>query len=190
MILQTNKRLQFGLGAVSFHPVATSGRNVDVPSLRPGWTTGSMVYCSDCHNSDTGPQGGGGGAGGVHGSDRTPLLAANYNTADFTTETDFAYALCYKCHDRTNILSNQSFSAHNVHVVTQRIPCSACHDAHGISSLLGNSRNNSHLINFDKTIVRPDPTSGLTQYVDNGMGSGTCTLSCHGTVHVATPYHR
>jgi predicted CXXCH cytochrome family protein len=190
MILQTNKSLQFSLSSVSFHPVATSGRNADVPSLRPGWTTGSMVYCSDCHNSDSGHVAGGAGPSGVHGSDRTPLLAANYNIADFSAETDFAYALCYKCHDRTSILSNQSFSAHNVHVVTQRIPCSACHDAHGIAAVQGNPRNNTHLINFDKTIVRPDPVSGRTEYVDNGGGSGTCTLSCHGTVHSATAYQR
>jgi predicted CXXCH cytochrome family protein len=188
-LFQPNIRLQFGTGAISFHPVTAPGRNMFVPSLRPGWTTGSMVYCSDCHNSDAGPKAGGTGPGGVHGSNRVPLLAANYNTADFTTETDFAYALCYKCHERTNILADQSFPQHNRHVTTARIPCSACHDSHGISSTVGNARNNTHLINFDKTIVRPEPRTGKIEYVDQGMG-GNCTMSCHGVVHSATPYTR
>jgi predicted CXXCH cytochrome family protein len=190
MILQPNTRLQFSLSSISFHPVAAPGRNMDVPSLRPGWTTGSTMYCSDCHNSDAGPSAGGTGPGGVHGSNRVPLLAANYNTADFSTETDFAYALCYRCHERTNILADQSFPKHNLHVVGQRIPCSACHDSHGIAATQGNSRNNTHLINFDKTIVRPDPATGRTEYVDLGIGSGNCTVSCHGTVHSAKAYSR
>ena len=28
-------------------------------------------------------------------------------------------------------------------------PCSACHNAHGVSSLVGNTSNNAHLIDFD-----------------------------------------
>jgi hypothetical protein len=189
-ILQPNMRLRFSPGAVSFHPVAAPGRNMDVPSLRPGWTTGSTMYCSDCHNSDSGPAVNGTGPGGVHGSNRVPLLASNYNTADSTMESSFAYALCYNCHERTNILANQSFPAHSKHIVDQRTPCSACHDAHGVPSIQGTSRSNSHLINFDKTIVRPDPTTGKTEYVDLGLGSGNCTLSCHGTVHSAKAYSR
>jgi len=190
VIAQNNVRLQFSSGAVSFHPVTTSGRSTDVPSLRPGWTPASLTYCSDCHASDSGPANGGVGPGGVHGSTRSPLLAANYNTSDSSMESEFAYALCYKCHDRSSILADQSFPEHSKHIVDEQTSCSACHDSHGIASSQGNPRNNSHLINFDRTIVRPDPATGRLEYVDLGMTSGECTLSCHGEVHSRTSYNR
>jgi hypothetical protein len=199
VLVQNNVRLQFKPGAVSYHPVAVSGRGTDVPSLRPGWTTASLVYCSDCHTSDSGGvsgavgsnrAGGGTGPGGVHGSGSVPLLAANYNTADFSMESEYAYALCYKCHERTSILGDQSFPVHRRHIVDQHTTCSACHDSHGIASGQGNQRNNSHLINFDRTIVRPDRNTGRLEYVDKGMRSGQCTLSCHGIVHSGTSYGR
>jgi predicted CXXCH cytochrome family protein len=189
-IVQNNTRLQFSPGAISFHPVTTSGRSSNVPSLRPGLTPASMVYCSDCHSGEPAPGGSANVSGGVHGSNQSPLLAGAYSTADYTTESEFAYGLCYKCHERTSIIGDQSFPKHQVHVVTQRIPCSACHDGHGIAAGQGNARNNSHLINFDVTIVQPDPTSGRREYVDTGMGSGNCTVSCHGVVHVRTAYSR
>jgi predicted CXXCH cytochrome family protein len=189
LILQTNTRLQFAPSAVSFHPVTTSGRNMNVPSLRPGWTTASMVYCSDCHNSDAGPAAGQTGPGGVHGSTHTPLLALNYDTADFSHESELAYAMCYKCHDRNSILADQSFP-HRKHVVDQNTPCSACHDGHGVSQSQGNARNNAHLINFDQSIVRPDPVTLRTEYDSLGMFNGQCFLSCHGTVHSGTQYSK
>jgi predicted CXXCH cytochrome family protein len=189
VILQNNLRYEFSTTAVSFHPVAGTGKNSDVPSLRPGYTSSSIIDCSSCHTSDTGPATAGSGPGGVHGSNRFGLLAANYTTADFTSESSTAYNLCYLCHDRTSILSNQSFSAHSKHIVDQRTSCATCHDSHGIGAAQGTPRNNSHLINFDITVVHADPT-GRLEYVDKGMGSGQCTLSCHGTVHEAKQYQR
>jgi predicted CXXCH cytochrome family protein len=189
VIVQNNTRLQFAQGAISYHPITTTGRNLNVPSLKPGLTTSTMMYCSDCHASDSGPAAGGGGPGGVHGSNNTALLALNYDTSDFTHESDHAYAMCYKCHDRTSILADQSFP-HRKHVVDASTPCSACHDGHGISMVQGNARNNAHLINFDRTIVRADPTTGRLEYQSTGMFSGQCTTSCHGVTHVGTSYRR
>jgi predicted CXXCH cytochrome family protein len=189
-ITQTNTRLEFEPSAVSFHPVQTPGRNSNVPSLRPPYTESSVIYCSDCHASSHVASAGASGARGVHGSSYPPLLAARYETADFTPESASAYALCYSCHNRSGsdgILSDRSFP-HDLHVRQERAPCSVCHDAHGISSLQGSTRNNAHLINFDRTIVFPDPLSGQLEYRSTGQFSGTCLLSCHGKVHSPLSY--
>lgn len=190
VIVQTNTRLEFASNAVSFHPVTAPGRNPEVPSLKPTYTESSMIACNDCHASD------GGGASArlrdpvVHGSNHRPLLRMRYETNDYTPESASAYALCYHCHHRdgaTGILRDVSFP-HNVHVVDARTPCSACHDAHGISSLQGSSINNAHLINFDRNIVQPDPVTGRIEYVSTGRFAGQCFLSCHGEVHSGTAY--
>jgi hypothetical protein len=190
-IVQTNTRLEFDPGAISSHPVQAPGRSTDVPSLRPGWTTASIMYCSDCHNSNTGKKAGGAGPDGVHGSNESPLLIARYITADYTAESADSYALCYTCHYRdgsNGILSDRSFAGHKRHVVDERTPCSACHDAHGIASVQGNSLRNSHLINFDTSIVFPEPRSGQLRFADLGTNAGSCTLTCHGKVHQNLEY--
>jgi predicted CXXCH cytochrome family protein len=189
-ITQTSTRLQFDPSAVSFHPVMAPGRNTDVPSLRAGWTESSLVLCSDCHGSDTSRKAGGAGPDGVHGSNYPPILLERYETTDFTPESPGTYALCYRCHERdgaNGILQDRSFP-HRVHVVDARTPCSACHDAHGISDVQGTRRNNSHLINFDTSIVFPNPVNGVLEFVDQGTFSGSCTVSCHGVVHTNTEY--
>ena len=82
---------------------------------------------------------------------------------------------------------NQSFSFHKLHVADQRTPCSVCHTAHGVSSVLGNPQRNSHLIDFDITVVRP--TAGNKLYYEaHGMNAGTCYLKCHGVDHNPMSY--
>lgn len=188
-IVQTNTRLEFAASAVSSHPVVGPGQSSNVPSLKPGWTEGSVVYCSDCHGSDTSGLGGGSGPNGVHGSNEAPLLIARYETADNTRESASAYALCYTCHWRdgpNGILSDRSFP-HTEHL-EEDISCSACHDPHGISSSQGNSVNNSHLINFDTSIVFPSSDSGILRYQSLGQFTGQCSLTCHGEDHQAEAY--
>jgi predicted CXXCH cytochrome family protein len=188
-ILQMNTRLEFALNAVSSHPVIGAGKNPDVPSLRSPWTTASVLYCSDCHNSDTGSKAGGSGPNGVHGSANEPLLIARYETDDFTAENAGSYALCYRCHNRSGgdgILSDASFRLHKKHIVDERTPCSACHDAHGIASVQGTARNNSNLINFDISIVQP--FNGTRRFEDQGLFRGSCTLTCHGFAHNNSSY--
>ncbi|MHC5026744.1 MAG: cytochrome c3 family protein [Planctomycetota bacterium] len=183
-IAQTSTARQFDPSNPSFHPVVAAGRNGDVPSLRSGWTEGSLVLCSDCHGSDTSRKAGGSGPNGVHGSNYPGLLLGRYETIDDTPESSAAYALCYRCHERDGydgILSDRSFP-HSTHVVDSRTPCSVCHDPHGISSAQGNRINNSHLINFDTSVVQPDPF-GRMEFVDQGRFSGSCNLTCHGVVH-------
>lgn len=185
-VVQNNTRLEFSPSAVSYHPVQAAGKNPDVPSLRPGLTSASFIYCTDCHASDSSKLAGGAGADGPHGSNNMPLLSARYDTMDNIAESPTAYALCYKCHDRTSILADQSFTGHKRHVVDQKTPCSVCHDSHGIASGQGNAINNAHLMNFDTTVVQP--FNGKLEYRSMGPLHGTCTLSCHGKDHDNTAY--
>ena len=177
-IEQTNTRLEFDPANPSFHPVAGLGVNPNVPSLINPLTEQSRIGCIDCHNnnSSTGPA-------GPHGSNYPFLLEREYATLDFTSETEATYALCYQCHSRASLLSDQSFP-HSRHVVTEQTPCSACHDPHGVSTMQGNFVNNSHLINFDLNIVAPD-AQGRLAFEDLGTFTGQCFLSCHGAAHDA-----
>ena len=184
---QINTRLEFDIANPSFHPVTASGKNLSVPSLLSPYTVNSIIYCTDCHNSDDNPNTGGAGPRGPHGSIYKPLLEEHYSTADFTVESSFEYALCYKCHDRNSILADDSFSEHKKHIEGEDAPCSVCHDAHGISMTQGNPVNNSHLINFDINVVLPN-SSGFRRFEDTGTFQGRCFLSCHGTDHNPETY--
>ncbi len=178
---QTDTRREFESTNPSFHPVAALGINQNVPSLIFPLSAQSRISCIDCHsnNSSTGPK-------GPHGSDYPFLLVREYSTTDLSTETASSYALCYQCHSRSNLLADASFP-HNLHVVTQQTPCSACHDPHGVSILQGNATNNSHLINFDLNIVAPD-SQGRLMFEDLGIFSGQCFLNCHGSAHEPKGY--
>ncbi len=175
-IVQLNTRLDFDPANPSFHPVAGPGKNPDVPSLMPPYTSTSTISCTDCHGSSdpSAPR-------GPHGSDWQYLLTQRYVTDDYTTETPSGYALCYQCHSRTTLLNDESFP-HSIHVADQKAPCSACHDPHGVSFTQGNFLRNSHLINFDVSIVMPTQT-GRLEFNDQGRFRGECFLNCHGRAH-------
>jgi predicted CXXCH cytochrome family protein len=187
-IVSNNTRLQFAPSAISYHPITAPGKNMDVPSLIPGMTTATVIYCVDCHGSDTSKLAGGAGPNGPHGSNNKPLLIATYETVDHTSESELAYALCYRCHQRSTILASQTFPQHATHVVNDQTPCSVCHDAHGIPSAQGTAMNNSALINFDMTVVSPDPATGKLEYDRLGPRSGQCFLTCHNVPHSGLMY--
>jgi predicted CXXCH cytochrome family protein len=178
---EPNKRIVFNPANPSFHPVVTQGKNPNVPSLLPPYTVTSIITCTDCHgNSDQlGPP-------GPHGSDYRYILTNRYITDDNTSESASSYALCYKCHSRSVLMTDVSFE-HPRHVVDQKTPCSACHDPHGISAMQGNALNNSHLINFDLSIVSPNG-AGRLEYISLGLFRGQCSLTCHGHEHIANNY--
>jgi predicted CXXCH cytochrome family protein len=182
----TNLRLAFAADAPSYHPVVTTGRAASVPSLKPTYGPGSTIACGDCHASESGPGAGGAGPRGPHGSVNPFLLERSYLTADFTPEGPAAYALCYKCHDRDVLLSSRSsFPDHALHLRIAA-PCSACHTAHGVSARTGTPSANAHLIDFDTSIVQP--SGGVRRYTSTGVGTGSCTLTCHGESHSNKSY--
>jgi len=182
-IAELNTRLEFDQINPSFHPVEAAGVNPNVPSLLSPYTISSIIYCTDCHGNDDDA-----GPAGNHGSIHEYLLKENYTTLDDTIESFTEYALCYKCHDRISILADQSFSKHSLHLgATVNAPCSACHDAHGISDIQGNSTNNTHLINFDTDIVNMNGANER-YFEDLGTFTGICFLNCHGNEHNPKQY--
>jgi len=189
VLVQNNLRLEFSSTAISFHPVAAKGKNLDVPSLRPGYTVDSVIACSDCHGSDTSKKAGGTGPNGPHGSNFQGILLAQYDTADRTAYTTTAYALCFRCHDNTKVVADSGpFPSHKKHVQDQSTPCSVCHASHGVASAQGTPQGNFALINFDTSVVLPDDVDHVIQYNHTGNEQGTCTLKCHGKEHHNTAY--
>lgn len=198
LIAQNNKRLEFQTTNPSYHPVAGIGRSTSMPSLAGmtlngvPLTASSIIKCTDCHNNNAGPGNGGAGPNGPHGSTNWRLLERNYTTTDPNTESATAYALCYKCHNRTSILSTNvsgSFTFHNYHLTSAvRAPCNTCHDPHGISGTQGNSTNNARLINFNSAQVTPSPGNGAARWERVGTIGGRCYLTCHGKNHNPLTY--
>ncbi|MEO8197114.1 MAG: cytochrome c3 family protein [Thermoanaerobaculia bacterium] len=200
VVASTNTRLDFDVNNASFHPVIETGRGVDVPSLpsslSPRMTAADQIGCTSCHADDEG------GSRGPHGSDFAPILKERYETVDGTGESYENYALCYRCHERTSILGDQSFrtrafrttpsgGGHSGHLAAGA-PCSACHDPHGVPTrgdeAFRPTGDHTHLINFDTQIVAPLAGGLPPAFKDTGSRSGSCTLVCHGVTHIATSY--
>jgi predicted CXXCH cytochrome family protein len=182
-----NIRLKISTGNPSYHPVAAVGRNTTITGFETGYSSASVIYCTDCHNNDewtptgTRPR-------GPHGSRYAPLLERNYETNDFSSESYQTYAICYKCHNRDFLIDDRAHTfRHEKHVVDKQAPCAACHDAHG-------SRQNVRLINFmlrdpaGRTVVSPSQNQGRLEYISLGQGSGQCYLRCHGRNHEPETY--
>jgi len=186
---EPNTRIEFSLNNPSYHPVAGIGKNPDVPSipsaLEPTLLPSNIIYCTDCHDSDSSPKVGGSGARGAHGSSFAPILRERYEINDFTPESYESFALCYRCHNRDSILADESFPEHNEHISEEQVPCSACHDPHGVREDPA-SGSHTHLINFDTNIVEPLPGQLVPFFTDNGNRSGSCTLRCHSEDHTGT----
>jgi len=191
VVVTNDKRLQFDAMNPSSHPVTGRGRSQNVPSLpselAPELTVASIISCMDCHSDD------GNRSKGPHGSSYAPILRDRYETADHTPESYQSYALCYRCHNRTNILSDVSFQkkimkttasggGHSGHLAN-RAPCSACHDAHGVNDSGTRTGDHTNLINFDTLIVQAKPGTAFPIFRQRGPFSGSCTLVCHGRVH-------
>ncbi len=192
---ETDTTREFASANPSFHPVAYVGKNSNVPSLpstyEPNMNTGTIIYCTDCHDNDASPAVGGSGPRGPHGSIYKPLLRERYEITAGTTEDMYVYALCYRCHDRDNILSDASFKkngtsglgGHSGHLAAGGgTTCSVCHDPHGVVDD-GQSGSHTNLINFDTAIVSPAPGQTVPLFNDTGLFSGSCTLVCHGVTH-------
>jgi predicted CXXCH cytochrome family protein len=160
---ERDERERFDAGNPSYHPVTALGKILNVPSLRSEYSESSRIYCSDCHNSNS-------GAVGVHGSIYEPILVNQYLTTYPMPYVEGNYALCWRCHDPNILLAGGTF--HLGHVSTHQVPCAACHDPHGVPVSRGaTATTGAHLINFAVDIVGP------TMIHDSGEGS--CAVSCH-----------
>jgi predicted CXXCH cytochrome family protein len=188
----TNVRLKIDPANPSFHPIAAAGKNPLIHGLLPGMTAASIIMCTSCHNNNAAPGGGTLVPRGPHGSIYAPILQREYRLEGTSSPESFdLYALCYNCHDRTVLFQSPSYptppldsgGVHIKHVQEQGASCAVCHDAHG-------SRSNLHLINFmtsDRSgnQVVTASSAGPIKYQSPGVGSGSgsCTLTCHGSDH-------
>jgi hypothetical protein len=185
----SDKHAEFKTTNPSFHPVEGEGKNTVVISLKEPYVAQkkrpneiSQISCGDCHGSDdpAGPR-------GPHGSENQGLLVLNYQTDDERPESEQAYALCYKCHDRVSILSNESFPYHSLHIQGRLAgqdgtSCFTCHDSHG-------STQYTNLIKFNQNVVFEN-AAGKLKFDAQGYSArhGSCSLSCHGVEHDAKDY--
>ncbi|WP_369681939.1 hypothetical protein [Malonomonas rubra] len=116
------------------------------------------------------------------------LLVANYEMEDGRNESTYAYALCYKCHDRASIFMDECFPYNSLHIIgnrssnQRRISHFTCHDAHGSTS-------NQYLIRFNTDVVG-EYMEGKLRFSAQGVASwhGSCALNCHGVEHEPKEY--
>jgi cytochrome c553 len=179
----SNKHEEFMTTNPSFHPVEGEGKNTLVISLKEPYVAQkkkpneiSIISCRDCHGSDDpdAPK-------GPHGSNYPGLLVLNYEMDDDRQESDYAYALCYKCHERSSILSDESFPYHSLHIQGRLgqggTSCFTCHDAHGSSQY-------PNLMRFNDEVVFEN-SDGKLKFEAQGYSTrhGSCFLSCHDVEH-------
>lgn len=180
LTLGTGERVltdDFALDARSQHPVTRPGTTAPVPSLITPLAGDRTMGCSDCHRSDDA-----GAPAGPHGSRHRHLLSGNYDTAVQTQESAYAFEFCYSCHDRSSILSDESFPYHSLHLTgnpasgSAGTSCYTCHVSHG-------SRTQPFLLEFNPRAVRPEDLTRQIRYTSTGTRSGECYLNCHGHNH-------
>ena len=193
---------QFAVSSTSSHPV-THVRSSPLPQpslltnmlnldgVTQGRSMGVQILCTDCHNSDDDREFGGVGPNGPHGSKWTHILERRYEFSQTTSpgllitnlfpfpdlSVNGPYALCGKCHNLSNIVSNASFSEHARHI-NDGFSCSTCHTAHGMGSTSG-TISGERLVNFDINVVAPN---GGTP-VSYSRATNSCNLTCHNYPH-------
>jgi predicted CXXCH cytochrome family protein len=193
---------QLRLTSTSSHPVLHDRTSpYSQPSLRQsmlnidgvtqGRSMGTRILCTDCHNSDDNREFGMQGPNGPHGSRYWHILERRYEFSQAAvpggTITNLfpnpdlglngPYALCGKCHDLQQVLSNSSFTEHRRHI-NDGFSCSTCHTAHGMGATSG-SISGERLVNFDAAVVAPNGSNPITY----NRAKNSCSLTCHNHQH-------
>ena len=150
----------------------------------------------------------------AHASQNRGLLGANYRDRLLKASLDaYAagdFALCFSCHaeapftDTTgSVRDDTNFRYHGYHVANLQNAgsggtdidtagagqgnaiCSECHfRIHGTAlAVNAGDQWNSRLVNF-----APDVIASGAAWTATGVGSGSCTLNCHGKPHTAALY--
>jgi len=196
---------EFASTATSSHPV-THVRSSPLPQpslllnmlnqngIASSRAMGTQIFCTDCHNSDDNREFGGSGPNGPHGSVNSHILERNYQFSQAVTPGGLVsnlfpspdltvtgpYAMCGKCHDLTNVVANNSFTQHNLHISQYGFSCSVCHTAHGMGAT-SPTVTGERLVNFDANVVGENNGAPIAY----SRGTNTCTLMCHEVAHNA-----
>jgi len=157
----------------SYHPIQSAGKNarIDRDAFVNGFTSQSLVRCTDCHTSDD-PT-----VRGPHGSSYRYILKKP-TTATTMAQPMGENDICFDCHAyavyadaksaaatlRASRFNGPNDQGHAFHVGAQHIPCYGCHETHG-------SRRTTALIAVGRL-------PGISSYVATPSG-GTCMTSCH-----------
>jgi predicted CXXCH cytochrome family protein len=170
----TDNRIKFATTNPSFHPVMGPLNKISDNMLIAPWVKGSIIYCTDCHGSDSS------GIRGSHGSIYKHILLRKFETSEVpaTTYTSDDYALCFGCHNVNTLFgTNTKFKQHKTHISThaQKDRCVYCHDPHGNPYNLG-------MINFDLRVVSQNAGQPI-QYKPPVINKTSCVLVCHGVPH-------
>jgi predicted CXXCH cytochrome family protein len=179
----------------------------NLTATAPARVIGTRILCTDCHNAEDNREFGGAGANGPHGSRNWHILERRYEFSQVAPGTNFPftgpgspiqnvfvnpdlttsgpYAMCGKCHDLSNVLSDASFKpgptgkgGHFTHISEQGASCSVCHTPHGMGSFSANIQGD-RMVNFDVNAVAPNGTAPISY----SRVSNTCVLACHGYSH-------
>jgi predicted CXXCH cytochrome family protein len=194
---------QFAVTAPSSHPVTHVSNStgtqlslltkmLNLDGITAGRTMGTQILCTDCHNSDDNREFGGAGPNGPHGSKWTHILERRYEFSQAVVpgqlitnlfqnpdlSVNGPYALCGKCHNLSNIMTNVSFSQHQSHIAAG-FSCSVCHTAHGVAGVNPNI-SGQRLVNFDVNVVAQNGATPISY----NRGTNTCALTCHNAVHL------
>lgn len=186
-----NRRLDFSISNVSYHPVEAAGQNTSMTSLLSPLTVSSVIYCTDCHASD-----GSGSPAGPHGSNNIAILKYAYDTTKFPmmgsswTSSDLMarWPLCFQCH---NVSAVSTIHSGNSGHFLKYVGCSTCHDPHGYDGTPapagggGVSSAFTKLLNFDTSVVKPNPADG--KLID--VAGRKCFMTCHLNGSVADHAH-
>ena len=153
---------------------------------------GMRVFCTDCHNSDDNREFGGSGPNGPHGSVNSHILERNYQfnqaavpggtVTNLFPNPDLTftgpYAMCGKCHNLANVVANNTFTQHGLHISQYGFSCSVCHTAHGMGATSPNITG-ERLVNFDANVVGENNGAPIAY----NRATNTCTLMCHNVPH-------
>ncbi|WP_372793250.1 cytochrome c3 family protein [Lutibacter sp.] len=180
----SNTRSDFNPTNISYHPVLEEGKNTNPRGLITPYNSTSKIYCSSCHASD-----GENAPAGPHGSNYPRILKANYNMdktpqlgKGWASLIQSNYALCFECHD-VNTVTNIHTEISEGHFM-ETISCNACHDPHGYEG--GTLSENAFGINFDQTVIQPNPMNGRMIDLDQKK----CFMTCHDPNGVVNYTHK
>jgi hypothetical protein len=141
-------------------------------------TTTTILYCSDCHNSNNARSSGGTGANGPHGSTFRHLLQFNLRQDGSPGGGGSGASLCGKCHNLTTVGNERPHPDHNGEA------CDSCHDPHGVIG--GNPASNRAMMNFDLGMAAKSTT--YFGYYYRAANSKGCYTNCHGQNHNPETY--